>query len=1519
MNRLRWLIVIMPFLIAMALFPSAYAAGCGNYPLGTLYCLPINLVSGNAMSADTALNITLNAGAYQTYLAGNLMNIEAYNTISGNPINAIVMSNTLIPSSPYSISSTSNTVQIYLNVTDGGWLTDNNLALAFFSTSTDKFSSSGPWGCQASICQNTNTVDDGAVVFKTLYYNFWGTSAAGLTGSFTVSNGLTIPSDSSAATSATYNPEVYTVQWIGYASSLSASTSEQSFGSGNPRSGTLPDGTYYNLQNVNNGGTAGPLANSLGCSSTSSVQTFNLWTTSSASFAFCNNNAVESTSTDFSANTALDIAWATAGGVTIFNQYLLVRLTPPNGVLPTTSFGTLQTVSTIPLISVTSSKIDIGQTQTLTANAQATQTTPFTYNYFVVNSVTLNSIQHTFSISNALSSNTISFTVGSNDVSNSPQQANVIVTGTTGGTANSIYSSTWQSAVDPTSSVTPTQTNFPASGGSQILTGSVSGGFTPYTYQWFWCEPSGGNACPTFNAISGANAITYNAVLSAASANGIYKFILQVTDSATTPFTVNSASVEITKGIAPTISISPSSSISWGSTTTQITATTSIAGDPETVNIITPQGMTSTLASGNSPLTANLPYPYNSNIGSYTINAIDTNTIVSATAVLTVSVPISIQTTTTTYSSLAPGNTLVGNYIPIKLSTSSPSNQITFSLSLTSNVFNPTSWDNASTDVYFTQNTQLTGEIIAHNITIIPGFNVITNGYPLIAAQAFNSVGAYIITGTAASGGAGGSTGCSAAGATGTSFSTSFGGSGAGGGGGGGNDGGTGGNGGNTYSTGGTGGTTGTNGNSGNTPSGLSFANALAIYNGLPNSLAGGSGGGGGEGCSSSSAGGTGGNGGYSSFGQFIQANVLSLGTVNSIGGTGANGQSVGSNGGGGGGGGGGAGSIFLLWKSSYSPGTYIDTGGSGGSGENNPSGGNGATGATGTVFNAMYSTSNQPIQFPYNPPPINIANQGSNINFITSTNWMSANYMFVAKEMQTGNSIIINDSFIPLLFNILTCQPSMSYGSANIQYFPISMNGLPRNCWNNPPSSYLQNGYTNSSTPTGNTILVKGSNTLSLIDNIQVNYNQFSPTISFNLTSTMGLTSNSFLLYPFKFIIGNTMPQSPYTRRLLNFTSYDQSSLTIINTSKTLQITGLFNNYTISNTTSSFLGGFNSLWIANSLFQNPSVSLSSITTTTRNATHIQVTNNYCATIIPSGTIQTYASYLVQSALGQAYTVNIQSNFNGANNGDFFQTLLGGSIASATLVSQSMITTQSFTVPLLIGATYGFQVLSGGCQVIYTTGFTSPSNPININIPTSANVPTIQVPNVIASCTLGYNSIAGNNVVTCTGNDRLGLVNKWYIQIFNASTFNNFRPINTIYITGSSFSYVWNNSTTPNVLVQAIINWYYGNSSDPLGSQSFNLGLTFNSTGYNTGMNVLICILFLLAGIAAGNATGGGAGNTHKLSNTLFIEAAIIGFLMFTGLSSWFGGWIGNGAAIALLVYVGLIGYKNESGTVISG
>lgn len=530
-------------------------------------------------------------------------------------------------------------------------------------------------------------------------------------------------------------------------------------------------------------------------------------------------------------------------------------------------------------------------------------------------------------------------------------------------------------------------------------------------------------------------------------------------------------------------------------------------------------------------------------------------------------------------------------------------------------------------------------------------------------------------------------------------------------------------------------------------------------------------------------------------------------------------------------------------------------------------------------------------------PNQYNVANVSY---YSDSANIITGTWRFLISESQYGNTIYANQLFNPLTQNV-------AFGTSTngiytcIQYFSCFVdNGLS---FYSSPTSYKIDGATN--TITGTTV-VKGTNTLVLPLNIQLIYNQFTPSLSFNLTYSLGQTVNTINAIAFNVLASNAVPPAVNSRRIFNITTQDEATSKLMNASTAFSWTALINNWTVSNSIT--YTGWNSvgIFVSNTNYINPPISFSSIFSSSRNGSYFPAQNNYCGRVENSTTAANLFIYLVSFAVGQSTTINLLSNSAGANNNDFLQILHGVNPLFSTVVQQVLISTQSFTVPLIVGDSYSFTVLTPGCSQIYQTPATTQSNPIYINIPTNLNVSVISLPNSTATCTLAFNSTFSSNTVTCIGRDTVNRIAKWNVTLYNSSGFAGFHTIVSNSFNGGSFRWQYYPVPYPNPVYWKVTG-SWGGTNDP--SQSW-LGSLQNLivSSYNTPLNTLIVVIFLLMGIAAGARLEG----QHKLSTTLFIEALILVFLYFVGLTAWLG-YLFNGGVIAFLIIVGIFGYSKES------
>ncbi len=195
---------------------------------------------------------------------------------------------------------------------------------------------------------------------------------------------------------------------------------------------------------------------------------------------------------------------------------------------------TLTTVS----VSPTSATLDVGQSQSFTANASGGSGTYTLYEWYVNGTIKSAQNNSTFSFSPA-SAGLYSITAIVTDSSGATSSQSTVATVTVNSALVAPTISASKNTVDQgqTSNLTST---------------TVETGTSPYLYQWFAKAPNG-----NFLPISGATLPSYSFVTSGSTAIGVWSFVLKVTDSTSTQVTVTSAEFFVTVNAAPAVTVSP--------------------------------------------------------------------------------------------------------------------------------------------------------------------------------------------------------------------------------------------------------------------------------------------------------------------------------------------------------------------------------------------------------------------------------------------------------------------------------------------------------------------------------------------------------------------------------------------------------------------------------------------------------------------------------------------------------------------------------------------------------------------------------------------------------------------------------------------------------------------------------------------------------------------------------------------------------------------------------------------------
>ena len=286
-------------------------------------------------------------------------------------------------------------------------------------------------------------------------------------------------------------------------------------------------------------------------------------------------------------------------------NWIRVRISPPNDILPGATYGAVAIPGCSASITNPSNAIaDVGQYESFTASQYNCLST-FTYNVLVVNSVTVGTITHNDLISgSSANSVTYTFQTVSADTSNSPEEANVVVTDSGTNTVTSGYSSNFiinpaLSSVSLSSS--PALPTTQGNGNTITFTATVTGGSSPYSYNYIITNTITGTivADQLYTGVSSTSnsfewTIPSNLVGNTVAANVI------VADGATTPETVNSAetgtlTIVYTVPSTPTLSSCPSSAKIDVGQTVSCTATVSGGTSPYTYNWLISNTVTDTI------------------------------------------------------------------------------------------------------------------------------------------------------------------------------------------------------------------------------------------------------------------------------------------------------------------------------------------------------------------------------------------------------------------------------------------------------------------------------------------------------------------------------------------------------------------------------------------------------------------------------------------------------------------------------------------------------------------------------------------------------------------------------------------------------------------------------------------------------------------------------------------------------------------------------------------------------------
>ena len=369
--------IVLITLIACILLVGGSLTGqpikAASTPSGIIHSVPVTI--NNSESTSTGSNfqqlITVNSNNYYTYEASNLQNVEFFDS-SGSVIPSWLESGSDSSSSSRFWVKLANGIPAYSSVT---------IYMGFASTSTNLFDSYTVGKAASSSDSTYGQYDNGANIFS-FYDNFAGSSLGSKwsvlnsAGTYTVSNGITITGSGtdweSIGSTSTFNPQAKVFDTSAYFSTLSSS-GPKCFAGWTPPYGSSSTPQYYigdtsssySLYNfANDGSSTTATGNAISGGSTYSYNVWSVWAGTSASYAALVYGSKTSNSQNFVSSTSAAVGLASQS--TIYVQWARVRNLPPNGVMPTVSFGSM-TDDSAPTVTIYSPTID-GLTVTVSGN-----------------------------------------------------------------------------------------------------------------------------------------------------------------------------------------------------------------------------------------------------------------------------------------------------------------------------------------------------------------------------------------------------------------------------------------------------------------------------------------------------------------------------------------------------------------------------------------------------------------------------------------------------------------------------------------------------------------------------------------------------------------------------------------------------------------------------------------------------------------------------------------------------------------------------------------------------------------------------------------------------------------------------------------------------------------------------------------------------------------------------------------------------------------------------------------------
>ena len=535
-------------------------------PANILYYIPINIINTQsvAVSANTPLAIGVssngniigfNAIPFSSYLASNLMNTEFFyangtiipSWLEGNVLNEQSTALSTSANVLWWVNLGANTVNelpasmtipytIYLGIAS----TSTNLLNGVSTGEAPQLSCANP--AATATCSDYAEYDNGNNVFS-FYSDFAGTTLSskwhvnGIT--YTINNGITLIGSSTIANAEAINATTrYAAGNVFEALSTTPSTYDGSFTIGGFMDNVGNDSIVFLGQtqegcNVcgydGNGGifytTNYPpdafgiysmlynVSDHLGITYQTYTDPFFSIYVHASGLLFPELGAVYYGGVSFASNE--------------YTQWYRVRTAPPKDIMPTTSEGSMAGANNALLadpITPYSPTLDSGQSVNL-ISAVSGGTTPYSYQWYTASSSSGLCSSSDTAISGATSANYLA-----SPTSTTYYCYIVTDSATPNAVSGSPIDTVSANLALGTPTISPSSATYD-SGQSVSLTASVSGGTTPYSYQWY------NDTTGTPTVISGATLSTYTAT---AGMTGTMKYYIEVKDSATTPETSNS-------------------------------------------------------------------------------------------------------------------------------------------------------------------------------------------------------------------------------------------------------------------------------------------------------------------------------------------------------------------------------------------------------------------------------------------------------------------------------------------------------------------------------------------------------------------------------------------------------------------------------------------------------------------------------------------------------------------------------------------------------------------------------------------------------------------------------------------------------------------------------------------------------------------------------------------------------------------------------------------------------------------